>query len=373
MTVYILNIILCYVICQIGKSKSAYTGINTKKYTKTALILVYFLWVCLYTFRYKVGADSWSFNLLFEFFVQTDYRFIDMLFLRRDWLFSVVEYISVKVLGFNRLGMYAMMGALTYGPVLAVFADQDSYRENFDLSFVVLLYIGTMAFYSGYNGSRQAIATAFSMYAYYKYLRKGKIRGYIVYTFVAFGFHSAVLFAIPFQLISMKRMNSIIVKSSFFVLLVTCVFLPQVWDGVVSVLELFGQAKMARDYSNFSAKGSNVFRTLVAIAPIAIGFVYFRKLKEKNKEFESDLILSAFSAIFMLFSFRSAIFARVSGIIGVSNVFLISQLKYTTRQQKIGKFLILTLYFVYMILLLLDGDGHYYPYQFLPNINATWV
>ena len=372
MTVYIINIILCFLACATVKNRVTYYGDYIRPNKKPALVFIFLLWVVLYAFRYRVGSDSWSFNASFEAFVRTDYRFADMLTLRRDWMFSIIEYIAVKILGFNRIGLYAVLGALTYGPILMVFNDIDSSREDFDLSFAVMLFIGTMQFYSGFNGTRQAIATAFCMLAYYKYLRKGRYVGYALCMIVAFGFHSAAMFALPFQLLSLKRLNSWLVRATVIGLLLSCAFLPSVWNSVIALLDAFGQVKMANDYVIFQTKGSNILRTLVAVTPVMMSLVYREGIALDDPDFEPDLVLSIFSTIFMIFSVRSAIFARVASLVGISTVFTISRLDRISHQKGLLKTIIVTLYFAYMTLLLLDGDGHYYPYQFVPSFDATW-
>lgn len=372
MTVYIINILLCFVVCEMARNKVTVNGDLHRTNKKPVLFFILALWVCLYAFRYKVGADSWAYNDSFRHFVANDYSFSDMFTLRRDWMFSVTEFVSTKVLGFNRVGLYAVLGFFTYAPVLLTIEDLDKNSKDFDLTFIIMLYIGTMSFYGGFNGTRQGIATAFIMLAYYKYLRKKKYVGYAVVMIVAFGFHSATLFTIPFHLLSLKKLNSALVKTSIFSLLASCVFLPQIWNRVVELLEALGQTKMANDYNVINFKGASIFRILVTLMPIVVSLVFYDRIKENDPGFEPDLILTIFSAVFMLFSARSAIFARLAAIIGVSNIFTIARICRIDRSQRLMKIVIVVLFFLYMTMLLLAGDGHYYPYQFIPSLDATW-
>lgn len=365
MTIYILNLLVSCMICFLGK-----------RFRKSSLHLyiIFIIWVCLFTFRYRVGADSWTFNALLEVFKGRDVSFWDYMATGpRDKLFSTIYYLCIKTLGMKRVWFYMVVAVLIYSPVIKVLKEKDN-----DLVFSVFLYCALLWCYSGYNGTRQTIALGFCMLAYHNHLLKGKYIKYAVLMLVAYGFHSAAIFALPFHLLSLKPLKSRWVLWGTLILTALLLFLPSVWNAIIDALDALGQEKMANDYATLSSKGANYLRVLVQAIPTLIVLLRFSTLKKRFPDIEPLVVLNLLATVLSFFMLRNAIFARFVAIVDVSSIFLLPKIPYAfseDRHSKAGELILVTmvvLYFAYMVLIIRSGDAHLYPYQFLPNLDATW-
>ena len=225
-------------------------------------------------------------------------------------MFTIIQYFFSKTLDFNRLSFYVVMGALTYVPVIISIG---VYCKNESIIYPILFYILSLSFYSGYNGARQAIAYGFAMLAYWCFFEKKEYIKYCIFLCIAFGFHSAVMFVIPFHFFSTTKIWSKTFLIVVATLLISCLFLPALWEYMIIIFENLGQSKMANDYSEFVDKGSGVLRSLVALTPSVIALLNYPKLKKRFPDIDRLIILSLCGGIFMVFSLRSAIFARMAG------------------------------------------------------------
>lgn len=370
MIVYILNLILSCLICsRIQRQRDNQRALGMQPTGNFGFFLLFTLWVCLYTFRYKVGSDSWTFNSNLQYFLTRDVSFVEYASEIRDTLFATIYYFCFKIVGMKRVWFYMVEGILTYFPIIQILKERDEH-----LTFSVFIYCTTLACYSGYNGTRQAIAVGFIMLAYYKYFLKGQYKKYALVMLIAFGFHSATLFALPFHLLSKKRTNSAWIIGSAIILLGTVIFLRPLWSLIINFLDSVGQTKMANDYSVFVEKGANVLRLFVGLVPLLMVLANYQKVITRNKNTEPLINLSIFGNIFLVFMMRYALFARVVGIIDISGLFLLPKIP-SAFEEKGRDFMyiaMIVLYLIYMVLILLSGDSHLYPYQFLPYLDATW-
>ena len=188
---------------------------------------------------------------------------------------------------------------------------------------------------------------------------------------VAFGFHATTLFVIPFHFLTKKKINSNTFKMIVVLLLFTYVFLWGLWGYLINFFEAIGQDKLASDYASATTNGSSLLRMIVYILPAIIAIAFYKKLKEKYDDIDSDIMLVFLSGIFMLFSMKYWLFARIAIYFHVSSILLIPKLKciFAENSKRTGELLIGGLYFIYMCAMLLHGDGGCLPYTFIDITN----
>lgn len=369
MTVYITNLLISCLICSaVQQTRNWQKRLGIKK-SSPGLFLLFLIWVSMFTFRYRVGADSWTFNSYLPIFRASSISLKDHLFQTRDKLYAFIYYVCIKTLDMKRVWFQMVLAVLLYAPMIKVFEERDD-----SLVFSVFLYCTLLTCYQGYNGTRQAIALSYIMLAYYKYFLKHDYKRYAIVMLIAFGFHSATLFAVPFHFLSSKPLRSNWVKLSIIGLLFSVIFLRPLWSVLINFLDTIGQNKMANDYAGYVEKGANILRLFVSLIPLILVLMRFPVLKQQDPGVEPLVILSVFGVIIKVFMMRNAIFARVSNIVDISDIFLLPRIPgaFDKSTGDTIKTCMIILYFLYMVLILLSGDSHLYPYQFLPNLDATW-
>lgn len=331
---------------------------RSERAKRTGVVLITIVWGALFALRNRVGTD---FGTYYGLYSRAGNESITVfLSTQRDFLFGLITYICNKISNGNWIFYQAVVAILIYLPVLLVFK-----RKSESMLQSCLLYIFTLTLFSGFNGTRQALATSFLFYGYYTYYIQKKKIGTIVCLLIAFGFHSSVILAIPFLMLSQKSLNSKVVITSFVGLIIAYVFIWQIWPLLINFLRLVGQTKMADDYMEVSTeKGSGFLRALVIAVPFLIALLRKKQFTAQYLHAENEIILSGYAVLFMFLSMRYWIFSRVAAYFAISQMMLIPKLSiaFSKESQKIFILLLLVLYFAYMVAMLLHGEGWYYPY-----------
>ncbi len=364
MSVYLTMIFLTLLFSVFAMEYSTVTGTDIKKRVpaKFFIFLILTVWCSIYALRYYVGTDFGAYYYSFNRILNDNVSFSSFIADQRDSLFAYIQFFTSSLSGGKWLVFSYLCAALTYIPVIIVIS-----KKSTDFTASILLYIFTYGYFSGFNGTRQAIAVAFIFLAYYLGLKEKKYWLYAILVLVAFGFHSTVFIAVPFQLISMMSIKSKTFKITVTVLLLSYLFLWNIWSIVIDFLESIGQDKLASDYADLGENGSGLIRLIVNILPAVCGLLYKNTLKKNYPDVEGEIILLIIAAIFSLFSLKNWIFSRIASYFGIIGVMFIPKLEciFSSNCKKMGRLLILILYFAYMCSLLLHGDGHLLPYKFI--------
>ena len=353
MTIYLLNILFTFLVC-------AWIDYANRKGTRRrGLFLLLIVWSTIYALRYRVGTDWGTYYRSYTYTIPYAGTRAEYVAMQRDYLFASIEYFIYQWTNGNWTVFQYVAAFLTYTPILYVIG-----KRAEKVTVPCLLYIFRMSFYSAFNGMRQAIACGFILIAYYLYVDK-KFFKYILFMAIAYGFHSSALFALPFHFLAHRKLRSWFTFTLTLGMIVLYFALERVWPTVINVLERLGQTKMAEDYAELPEKGSSLLRFLVAASPVFLGWICLRKKAVTDKEFQSETALLIYASIFMIYSMHYWIFARVSSLLSAPVILYVPKLGavFPPRFRKLGMFLICALYFVLMILLLLIGEGNYYPYR----------
>lgn len=365
MAIYLLAIALTAILGTAG-SRSRYVRVNSigqEEYFWSNIysLLILIVWCTVFTFRaLTVGTDAAGYHYYYQRLWHDNQSFAQFVVYQRDWLFSYLEYFCAKLSHGNWFFFQFIVSVLIYAPVIHIVKKYSS-----DVSLSLLLYVFTLRFFTGYNGMRQAVAASIVLFAYYDFLLEKKYIKFIFLMICAFGFHSSVLLALPFILISTLDLRNRIVRWSSLSLVVLYIFVWQIWPFIIRFFEMIGQAKMAADYAEVATdNGSGLLRFVVAILPFIFGYLYRNTLYAEYDRVDNELILSLFAGLFMLLSMRYWIFARVGEYFAIGSVMLLPKLKSGFSSKSLGGGIILFLYFAYMVAMLLHGEGQFYPYAF---------
>lgn len=364
MLVYLIMIFLTWIFSALAVNYSTNNGLNVTKITpsKFFVFLILLLWCSVYALRYRVGTDFGTYYYSFNRIINDNISVVDFVSEKRDYLFGLIQAVSVKVFNGNWIVFSYICAFLTYFPIVMVI-----HKKSTDFVSSALLFIFTMAYFSGFNGIRQSIAVGLVFIAYYCGLKEKKYWLYIILVLLAFGFHSTVFIAVPFQILSLKGIKSNIFKVTVVVLLLSYIFLWNMWSGVIDFLELIGQSKLASDYVDLQENGSSLIRLAVSIVPLVLGLVYRKTLQKLYPDIDSEIILLCIAVIFTLFSLKNWIFYRVASYFNIVLILFLPKLKFifVDKSKNAGKIMILVLYFLYMYALLLHGESALLPYRFI--------
>ena len=361
MVVYLCNIAITLILGCVASVVSP--RMKDKRISKFWLSFVLLSWLIIYAFRYNVGADFSGYYFYFKRIGFQQQSLVEFVGGQRDFLFAILEYLCYQIFNGNWVTFSIIIGILTYLPVLSTIRNESN---NFTLAS--LLYIFTMNFYAGFNGIRQGIAVSFVFFAYYQFLKRKKYILYFIFIIIAFGFHSTVLVTVPFHFLSLKKVSSKLFRFTIVFMLFSYMFLWQLWAYLIEFLEMIGQDKLASDYANAMTDGSSLLRMIVYIVPAIIGIFYYDKMKRKYQNIDSEIILILLASFFMLLSTKYWLFARVALYFYMHTIVFLPKLDcaFAKNSKKIGMLLVATLYFAYMCIMLLRGDGGCLPYNFIP-------
>ena len=368
MVVYLVTIFLTIVLGILANdARKVRVNQNTKKeyYMGTFFVfLIFLIWAMVFACRgINVGTDTSGYKYFYDRIILNNVSLEAFMLNQRDWLFGYLEYFCCRIFKGNWICFQFVVAILLYAPVLVVLKKRADY-----LMSSLLLFIFTLNFFSGFNGMRQAVAVSIVFYAYYECFTEKQYFKYAFLLFLAFGFHSSVILAIPVHFLSRFKVKGRVVSFSVCLVILLYLFMWQVWPVIINFLEAIGQSKMAADYAEVAKDaGSGLTRFAVALVPVFVGNLYKERLEEKFQHINNELVLCLFGALFMLLSTKYWIFARVSAYFLSTQIMFIPKLYeiFTENSRKTGCFMILILYSVYMIMLLLHGEGGYYPYSFI--------
>ena len=365
MTIYItisfITLFLGRVICN-GENVYIDNKNNTRALIALSLLLI--VWSIVYTFRgIYVGGDAQVYFAKYKLIYQNDIELTTYFSQYRDIGFALLQYLCLKLSDGNWFVFQFVLAIFTYFPVIYTI-----YKHSEDILSSLLLYIFTMVFFSGFNGTKQAIAVSIIFYGYYEGFLKKKWIWFIISSLIAFSFHSTVILVIPFLLLSKYRINSRPVWITICVLIFSFFVIWDLWIYILAFLEGIGQIKLAKDYASVdaSARGSSLLRTIVSFSPVLIASFNKKFLFEHNKKNENEMIILIFASLFTMLSMRYWIFSRMASYFNIVSIMFIPSLVnlLPAKNIKIGKILVCFMYFLFMVILLLHGDGHFYPYYF---------
>lgn len=374
MTVYYVFIGIVFVLSILANTYSQYVFIESEdRYFKKAnlifTILIFFVLVLLYTFRWCNGTDFYNYYLEFQ---KMKYAKWNTLFENRDILFTLLTYYSYKIFDGNFIIYNFILGVLTYLPIVITIR---KHSENFALS--ILLYIFMTLYFIPYNTVRQGIACGLCFLAFSYVYDKQYIKSLFI-MFIAMSIHSSAMIFIPIVLLSNRDSHSKEIYIGVFFLLIMFLGLGTFWNYIIKFLNLIGQSKMASDYKDALSEGNGIsyLRVVVIFIPVILSYIYYNVIKNKNKNNKIDFIinLSLFGAIFLLFGLKFAVLARISQYFEIYITLLYPYIlnAFSKEEKRLLIFIIVIMYFLYMSVLLNSG-GNLVPYQYYYDYKGQWM
>ena len=257
--------------------------------------------------------------------------------------FNLINLILKKI-GISGNGFIMFYSIVTVGLYLWFVK---KYSNDFALSWFILFTGGAYIF--SFAAIKQCMAIAIGLVAVDALIEKKKIK-FVVCILVATLFHTYALlfFAAPLLLFPVWSFKSYLL---IFLTAIAGIGFQTLLGGMLSITSLLGENY---DIESFSGEGVNIFRLLVALAPVILSFVAKNELRKSENRIERIMInLTMINAALMVIaSFGTAFYlARVANYFAIFPVISIPYLlKYFTKDlQVLLKIIIIVGYFGYFV------------------------
>ncbi len=361
MTIYLVNVALTAILSSFIHREYDEKGIQTYQSKRTkniCLFLIFVLWILIYAFRGVTGADSAVYRGQYKSLFTGKITVAESGATLRSTLFAFILNECAALSGGSWIFFCFVSGILVYFPIFLLIS-----KKSEDINFSFLIYIFTLSFYFGFNGIRQAIAGSFAICAYYFGLREKKLIKYGLLMIIAYGFHSGTLLVLPFQLLSLKKLKSISTWAILIPFAAASLILKDIWTQVIGVFNGFEVVTRYQDVF-LEANGSGVIRFIVWIVPVVLVLIYYDRIKSKYQDIDGDTLMVICGSIFMLYSMLDSNFSQLSMFFIDANLILYPKIYNSIKEKskRAFKYSVLFVYFAYMLVLLLNGDGFYNPY-----------
>lgn len=238
-------------------------------------LFIFILFLIIFVgFRYKVGADWFSYINIFNAVSQGRSS--------TSIGYRVINILSYK-LGYDIIFVNFICAVLLFSCILFFLQ-----KTKYPLINLVVLFPYTIVVIA-MNYTKQSVAIGFSMIAIYYLVYKFNNAKFILFLFLAFLFHASAIFLILFlPFVYIKKMKF---KSKYFYIIIglILIFFVYLFKYYFTHLQIL--------YLSNSMFSSGVFvRITIHLLPLLIYAIYRKKYKDLNYEFLD------FTSLFILFS-----------------------------------------------------------------------
>ncbi len=327
--------------------------------SKASVAVIFCIFCFLYAFRWRVGTDFMGYYYSYNIYGQSS---IKELIGERDWGFSVLSA-AVYHLSNGNFQLYNLVLAIiTYAPIMYVYR-----RYSGDFCLTVFLYMTTLACFWPYNGVRQSLAGSICFGAF-SYLCNKKYLKYVVCILIASVCHSTALIMFPLMFfLLMKPWNRAMLLVTTGILL-SILFLGNLWGYVIGLLDVLGQEKMVSDYGNtiISSNGVNSLRIIVALLPVLLSFMLHKYgLDADDRAIQILENMVVLGALFMIAASRLTVLARFGAYFSFAPPLMYARFKglFTEQTSKLFVAIVMVCYIAYFAMLL-PVESNLVPYQF---------
>lgn len=296
--------------------------------------IIVFIFVFVSGFRFKVGADYYSYFKSFSTYQDWDIVKQSIMELDEPGI-KVLFYISGHIWNNEGFGFF-VVALVTMIPIFVRIKDfPDLYLWE-----IVLLFILLGCWMNSFNAVRQCCAVSI-VFAGSKKSEKHWLLKYVFIVFVAFLFHRSAIVMFPLLLLC----NNKITLRQIVVIVVGTIVLMYSYDAIFNYLGKTNEDML----TEYDLREINPLRVAVQFAPLLLIFIVddIKDFLHKEKFFVNMLIVNATLTLITMNSAylnRIALFTKLFCIIGIPKLF--SRLKYKPVSYIIV-FLAFVLYFLF--------------------------
>lgn len=315
----------------------------------------------LYSLRGNTGTDTSQYNWSYDNII--NYTPGTILFRMHDPAFYFVQWLNHYIFNGSYFWNNFIIGVICYLPVMITYI---KYSGNYKLA--LWFYIISALFFFGFNGQRQAVAMGI-VFCGLPLLIKKKYVWYLLVILIANQFHSTAVFMIPFTLLITRKTDSKIFIVTSALILVSSIFLWQLWGYLFDLLGVLGQDRIVEEYgdtiNHAAGTGTNVLRVMVYMAPAILGCLFYKRLQKKDENYYILLNNAILGALLMFTATKTWYFARIATYFSYTMPILLIRLSYAfNKKSRKVYYLIVSILFLIYLYFYLQMDSDLIPYKF---------
>lgn len=259
--------------------------------------------------RYKVGNDYKEYFIAHGNFKEGETNYFEP-------LFSLLNLITI-----TPYEMFFWSAVISF--IFLYFAIR--YFEPNNSIFVITMYFGIYLIIFNIHIIRQGIAIAIILFAF-RYIVENKFFKYIIFVFIAMGFHSSSFIALPIYFFAKINLR---VRNKFIILGISLLSLGVLYKfgdfvfnliGFVPFLSRYAEVYRDNNYSSFVPFSLGMIMNIILF--IAVQLFVFRSHKQFNRKESILLNIFYISVILSIVLRYSAIFLRLNYFFQISNIFM---------------------------------------------------
>lgn len=354
MGIYLINLIFV--------TLSTFVGEVHKRYDKKAgnfISQIYFIiatisLICVSGFRYMVGTDYSNYK---DIYYLTGLE--NKVKLTGEFLF----YILVK--GLTNITSNAQILFFITALITNVLIVKALKKYSINLTLSMYFYIATFTYYSTMNGIRQYLASAVLFYGF-KHIYEGNFKRYLIYVVIAVLIHQSAFIMLGIYFLARNKVDS---KKNL-ILTIGFIFAIVIYQPFVRILSFFTGFTRFDNYIEIfknDINGVNIFRILVAAAPVLVMFIFRNRARKLFGE-KVDIItnMGLLGMLFMTLAWRQVYFARMCMYFDFYYLLILPMIcnLFDKKTNRFVTLLLMICYFGYSTMLMLSGESWVYPYSY---------
>lgn len=310
-----------------------YFAVKTKVFYCFAFVTTVIL-ILVGGLRYRVGADYGNYIATYELRKEIWWSYVKKM---DEPGIAIICKVS-SIIYDNYSTMFFICSLITIGLFMNTIK---KYSYSYVFSVLIFIFVGTWA--GSFGAIRQYLAAAV-LFAGHRYIYRRKLLRWIIVIIIAMQFHRTAIVMLPVYFIATQKINI----RTICILFVSVIAIRFSYDYILDTMSFFKGVDQS-DYSYMQTK-VNIFRILVACAPILFYFIIYRRYhKEDNSETEFYNMMLFVNAALLIGTSNSAYLARVAIFTETYAVFALPRMiaRESAKDRKIYKIIILGAYFLY--------------------------
>lgn len=283
----------------------------------------------------------------------------------RDWGYTIYSSV-IKIFFKHPQSILLVSSILTLGLI-----SKTLYNKSKSLSYSVFLFITSGIYLSTMNGLRQYLAGAILFFMIDDLINNRK-KKYFIWTLILSTVHASALVMIPvFYLVREEAWSKKVILLMFLSLMTFLSFdyLFGFFSWILSMTQYDG---FVDSFGTVAYSGTNILRIFVAFVPVALGFIFRKKLAVRMPNFNIYMNFSLLNFIVLLFASYNWIFARLSIYFGLYNLIFLPGIFYFAFNKKIRLLIMYVAAILYLIFFYFETRDIVYASHFL-DINRNLI
>lgn len=198
------------------------------------------------------------------------------------------------------------------------------YKNSSEPSMSFILFIGLTFFAFAMSGARQTMALGFIFFCF-DFIKKKKLAPFLLFTFLAYMFHSSAFVFLPAYFIAHKQITRKYILTAFMLIPVTYVFIDQIFAFISDA--------SGYDYSTYDSGGPVTLAGMMVMIFVG-GIILLKNVLERNKNNTMLYNFSLVSILLVLPGFSNPSALRAAYYYHIFSVLFIPEIIFSLPDKK---------------------------------------